>query len=435
RIRSLGYEPGIWTCPFIADLQSELTRHHPGWILKDTAGKPVIFVMGGVDNYTLDTTHPQVLAWLKDLFAGLRRQGYTYHKFDFMRAVAQASRSVLNAELGAGSGPQGANPAFHDPTATRAQAFRRGLAAIHDALGDGAYLLVCGGLYLPAIGLADAQRSGSDVRSRWTQPRADTRVRQNLLRWWMNRLWRQDPDAMMVRRREKPFRENTISLGLFTDEEARTLTVNQYLGGGLVCFTERMSELDSDRAALYRLCIPSLGVESVPADLFVPGRIPSVHTTPVPSPAPGLPSWLTVAVINWLDDSHTFNLRLDKDSLAVAPPPAPFYLVWEYFEERLMGVFQPGQPLPPLTVPAHGARVLRVTPWDGATIALAGANRHLSMGGVEIARWTPTPGGVDVDVASPWPGEFNLWFALPGQPQPRIVQRPASNGQRLHLQV
>jgi len=286
-----------------------------------------------------------------------------------------------------------------------------------------------------AIGLADAQRSGSDVRSRWTQPRADTRVRQNLLRWWMNRLWRQDPDAMMVRRREKPFRENTISLGLFTDKEARTLTVNQYLGGGLVCFTERMSELDSDRAALYRLCIPSLGVESVPADLFVPGRIPSVHTTPVPSPAPGLPSWLTVAVINWLDDSHTFNLRLDKDSLAVAPPPAPFYLVWEYFEERLMGVFQPGQPLPPLTVPAHGARVLRVTPWDGATIALAGANRHLSMGGVEIARWTPTPGGVDVDVASPWPGEFNLWFALPGQPQPRIVQRPASNGQRLHLQV
>lgn len=435
RIRQAGFEPGLWTSPYIADVDSDLAREHPDWILKDSGGEPVIFVMGGRDNYTLDPTHPEVLAWFKELYGGLRRMGYSYHKFDFMRAVAQASLSTMGSEADALSGPQGANAAFHDPTATRAEAYRRGLQAIRDALGEDAYLLVCGGLYLPSMGLADAQRSGSDVKSTWTKPRADTRIRQNLLRWWMNPLWRQDPDSMMVRRREKPYNENPLSIGLFTDNEARTVAVNQYLGGGLVCFTERMCELDADRAGLYRMCIPSLGVESVPADLFSGKRIPAIHVTRVPSPADGLPGWLTVAAINWGDLNAVHLNYLKVGDLRQGLPDAPYYLLWEYFGQEYLGLIQSGEYFPMVMVPIHGVRIVRVAPWDGRTPTLVGGDRHLSMGGTEIAEWRCEGGRVKAKVQSPWPGDFHLWFALPGfSPEdPRIVKKRVWDGAEVEV--
>ena len=418
RIREMGYGPGIWTCPFIAAASSQLATEHPDWMLKDRRGAPVVFVMDG-DNYVLDPTHPEVQRWLEALYHRLgRKWGYSYHKFDFTRAAAQAKDAV-----------------FHDPTATRAQAYRRGLETIRRALGDSAYMLICGGLYLPSIGIADGQRSGSDVKSRWTNPRADTRIRQNLLRYWMNRLWHQDPDALMVRRREEAYRGNPLSVGLLDEEEVRTLMVNQYLGGGLICFTERMGELDADRAALYRHCVPSLGVASVPADLFEEGRIPAIHVTRVRARAEGLPPWHTVTLINFQDDPRTFELTLDEHVLI--PPPDRTdgrFLVWEFFERRLIGSVRWGEDLPPIAVPPHGTRVLRVAPWDGCSPALLATDRHLSMGGVEIAAWTARDGGIEVRIQSVWPDAFSVWLAVPDEDQPhgvRCVERRVVDGQRI----
>ncbi len=43
-----------------------------------------------------------------------------------------------------------------------AQAYYRAVKAIRDGMGEDGFLLICGGLYDPAIGLADAQRTGAD---------------------------------------------------------------------------------------------------------------------------------------------------------------------------------------------------------------------------------------------------------------------------------
>ncbi|MBN1669792.1 MAG: alpha-galactosidase [Kiritimatiellae bacterium] len=425
RISGMGYEPGIWTCPFLALTDSNLAANHDEWLLRDTAGERVMFPMSGADNLVLDPTRPDVQDWLRALYSRLRREwGFTYHKFDFTRAVAMSK-----------------DAAFHDPTATRAQAYRRGFETIRAALGPDAYMLICGGLYLPSVGIANGQRSGSDVRSCWMNPRADTRIRQNLLRWWMNRLWHQDPDALMVRRRATPYRDDPadkrpLSLGLLSDEEAQTLTANQYLGGGLVCFTERMCELDAGRAALYPHCVPALGAESVPVDLFANGRIPAIHVTHVRPRAAGLEPWYTVALMNCEDAERVFDLTLDGALLIRAPEEeSEVFLVWEFFERRLVGVAGWGERVRPVPVPAHGTRVLRLARWTGRAPVLLGTDRHFSMGGVEIGEWTQNGGTAEMWIQSDWPGEFSVWFALPGEAlsRPRIVRKRVVNGARVRV--
>ena len=414
RIREMGYEPGIWTCPFIASTESQLAATHPDWMLRDSQGDPVIFPMAG-DNYALDPTHPEVQDWFDALYRRLGDEwGYTYHKFDFTRAVAQAKDAV-----------------FHDPTATRAQAYRRGFEVIRRALGGSAYMLICGGLYLSSIGLADGQRSGSDVKSRWTDPRADTRIRQNLLRYWMNRLWHQDPDSLMIRRREEAYNDNPLSVGLFTEEEARTVAVNQYLGGGIICFTERMPELGPERAALYRNCVPALGVESVPVDLFEEDRIPAIHVTRVQD----LPPWYTVALINFRDEERIFDLRIDAGLLVPLPDRTEGrFLVWEFFERRFVGCVGWEEGLPSIAVPPHGTRLLRIAPWDGRSPTLLGTDRHFSMGGVEIGEWIVKGEELELLIRSAWPDPFSIWLAVPDERRPegiRCVERRVVDGERI----
>jgi alpha-galactosidase len=91
---------------------------------------------------------------------------------------------------------------FFNPHINRLEAYRMGLEAIRRGVGDDAYISVCGGHFGGSIGIADSQRSGSDVVSFW-DPNEIPKYRQNMLRTWMNRLWHVDPDAMMVRRNEK----------------------------------------------------------------------------------------------------------------------------------------------------------------------------------------------------------------------------------------
>ena len=101
-------------------------------------------------------------------------------------------------------------------------------------------------------------------------------MKQNLLRYYMNHWWHSDPDALMVRRQKERTLDQNITLGLLTDVEALTSTLNQYIGGGLVCATEPMATIDDDRLMLLRHILPALPVQATPRDMFSGGRYPSV---------------------------------------------------------------------------------------------------------------------------------------------------------------
>lgn len=162
-------------------------------------------------------------------------------------------------------------------------AFRQ---SIRRGTGNDAYISVCGGHFGGSFGIANAQRSGSDVLSIWSEW-ALYKYRQNILRTWMSDLWHVDPDAMMVRRNSKnnaPFDkwgDYDLILGLFTDDEAFTNAINQFVGGNLITFTEKFSSLDEDRKMLYKHVIPSPNASSRPIDLFNP-LIPEIMVWYVP---------------------------------------------------------------------------------------------------------------------------------------------------------
>ena len=396
-------EPGIWTCPVLTEARTRVRHAHPEWLLRNRDGGLITFPMDGMGNPVLDPTVPEVADFIESIYRWLRQEmGFTYFKLDFMRAVGE---------------PGGV---FADPTRNRAQAFRLALEAVRRGAGEDAYINVCGGFYGPSLGLADAQRSGSDVKSIWPEPPAGEEaegygpftIKQNALRYWMNQLWDNDPDALMVRRRPTPARDERLSLGLLNEDEALTCVLNQYLGGGLVCFTENLAEVDDDRLFLLRHCAPSVGAAALPRDLLQSPRFPAVFDTEVTPSAVGLDPWHTVSIVNWHDEPRTFELTLDHQLLGAFADSSRTFQV-SAFSAGWHRVAAPGDVIEVGPVPPHGCAVVKVQVNRPDQPQLVRTDGHFSMGGSELSRWSPTADGVDLQVEWAWPVPLRLWLCPP----------------------
>ena len=363
-MRGHGFVPGIWTSPFIAHETAPVTSEHPDWLLRHRDGSLCLFPMNGTVYRVLDITHPEVIRWIGDLYAYLRRCGFLYHKLDFTRAPVIEDDAV-----------------FFDPTVPRARAYRNAIAAVRQGIGEDGYLLICGGLYDAVIGLADGQRAGSDVLSMWSDPfrqggmAAPFTIKQAILRGWMNAWWNNDPDALMVRRRTEPERGLALTYGLLNDEEVKTCALNQYFGGGLVCATEPMNQLEDDRMGAWRHILPPLPVRMTPRDLFSGERYPAVIDVRVRDGA-----WHTVAVINWRDNEiWRPALRLDG-SLVGGLIKGKTYRVCEFFSGMIIEGLKCGDPVPVPPIAPHGSILLKIEAEDPTAPSVVASDAHFSFG-------------------------------------------------------
>ena len=159
----------------------------------------------------------------------------------------------------------------YDMTIPVPLAYRRALQAVREGIGENSYLVICGGLYDAAIGIADSQRTGSDILARWPLTNV---VKQNLLRWYMSKWWSNDADCLALRRQSEMTRGLNLTLGLLSDDEIRTFLVNQYLSGGLFSQTEPLETIEDDRLWQVRRLIPLVPIESIP-ELFDGSTVPS----------------------------------------------------------------------------------------------------------------------------------------------------------------
>jgi hypothetical protein len=142
-LRSLGCRPGLWVAPFrVQPGAPGLATDHPDWCLRDPTGALVVEHRSG--SWALDASHPEALAWVRDVGAQIRDWGFEMVKVDFCYLAAlEASRN--------------------DGRCTGIEALRRGLGALVDGLGDEIYVLGCGMPMLPAVGLCHANRVGHDL--------------------------------------------------------------------------------------------------------------------------------------------------------------------------------------------------------------------------------------------------------------------------------
>ncbi|MGD2105279.1 MAG: alpha-galactosidase [Anaerolineae bacterium] len=312
-IQQAGHRPGIWTAPFGAEDGSKLLQHHPDWVLKDEAGEPVVgWVHRQTPCYALDCTNPQVLKWLGQTFMRLRQEwGVSLFKIDFLFAAGLDGRR-------------------HDSAATRAQAVRRGVRAIRQAIGDEAFLLGCGAPLGPCVGLVDGMRIGADVDPNWYPIWRNDLAgvsTQNALRNLVTRapfhgrLWANDPDCVLVRQRGED-----MDLVL---NEMRTLAALTALSGGLTLASDDLAKISPGRLKYLRQTLPPTGISARPLDLFE-HELPRLFVLPVER---DWGRWWVAATINW--DDHTTETTVPLRDLGL---PSGRYHVFHYWRRRYLGV-------------------------------------------------------------------------------------------------
>jgi len=312
-VRAAGRTPGVWVAPFAAAADSDLFAQHPDWVLRDEAGEPVVgWAHREVDCYALDCTRPEVLDWLEHTFWRMRSEwGMTFFKIDFIFAAALSGRR-------------------QDPTATRAQALRRGVEAIRAGVGDDGFLLGCGAPLGVCVGLVDGMRVGPDVDPNWrpvwshdlSMPAAENALRNSLARApFHGRLWANDPDCLLVRQRGE---EMDLVLN-----EMRTLSALAALLGGMTLDSDHLPETRPGRLKYLRQALPPTGTSARTLDLFE-REMARLLLLPITRQ---WGRWWVAGIVNW--DDHTVETTVHLPSLGL---PRGRYHVYHYWRRRYLGV-------------------------------------------------------------------------------------------------
>lgn len=234
-----GFKPALWLAPFQVEKKSELFKAHPDWCIHDKEGN-VVFPASwrGEPLAILDGTHPEVQEYFRKLFSELRKMGFVYVKLDFMAY----SSSVRNGVL-------------YDRKATRAQAFRRGLAAIREGFGEDGFILGCTAPFGPCVGLVDGERIATDITPVWYRecygkneeaPTVPNVCRNGIQHAYMHRkLWYNDPDTHIARTDSNELTENEVQLW----------TAALRINSGMLLLSDRFSTLIPERLAYSKMLL------------------------------------------------------------------------------------------------------------------------------------------------------------------------------------
>ena len=147
-IKSKGLHPGLWLVP---NAYAGAVEAHPDWYLRDRQGKIVL----DYGTPALDSSHPEVLDFLKRLFGTLGSWGFDYYKFDGEHALPKYAPPVDLKRL-------------HDPTADPLAVYRHRLEVIRQVIGPNTFVEGCpAGTPLNGIGFFNSYFNGQDVYNNW----------------------------------------------------------------------------------------------------------------------------------------------------------------------------------------------------------------------------------------------------------------------------
>jgi alpha-galactosidase len=328
QIREQGYEPAIWVAPFIAEQDAQIFREHPDWFVCDEQGQPLPsnrISFGGWRRgpwYMLDGTHPQVQAHLEQIFLTMRQEwGCHYFKLD----------ALMWGALHGGY--------RHDRSATRVEAYRRGMEAILHGAGPDSFILGCNAPVWPSLGLVHGMRISGDIARSWEV--ISSVARECFLRNWQhNRLWINDPDCVVL--------ENKLGNLIAPDGKKKQrppATPDEFLfhataiyaSGGMVLAGDKMDSLSPEKQMLLRKLLPPTGIAACFDD--VDCRIGRIQ----------FPDHLKLCLFNWNDEVYDFVVEL----------PGTYYIS-DYWTGADLGE-RTGQ-LHITSVPPHSARLLVCRP-------------------------------------------------------------------------
>jgi alpha-galactosidase len=356
RIRSLGLKPGIWLAPYVISEPTEVFQKHPDWFLRHPDGRlKRVGPWPSEDSdwarnenpkrYGLDITVPGAAAWLADLFDTVaNRWGYDLIKLDFV------DWSLLSAHR------------YHDPTVSRAAAYRKGFEIMRRAIGPDRHLLDCGPGPV-TVGLLDSMRIELDqppvtwkqyfLGSASSAPAAAKRY------YFHKRTWINDADH--------------VCLNLLPPAQAQAAATLIALTGGNLLSGDRLGDLDPTRIEILKKVFPSSGESARPVDLFDTDQ----HTAFALEVRRTFGKWTVVGVFN-VSETESVERALPLDRLWL--DPSKTYVAYDFWKERLHGdvTGKLTVGLPPASVALLALHEKQGRP------QVIGTDRHVLQGALEL---------------------------------------------------
>ncbi|RJO68782.1 MAG: alpha-galactosidase [Myxococcales bacterium] len=383
QIRDRGFKPGLWMAPFTHHSDSQTLAEHPDWFAGPDFFPPAYKV--------LDLTHPEVKAYLADLFTTFRNDwGFDWLKMDF------SYHALFGGE-------------FHDPTQTREEAYRGACRIIREAIGPDTFFLAVSALG-PHLGLIDADRLTLDNMPVWDKQPEDSEdsplsqqgfkptVRTAARRYYFhNRVWINHSDLIVFRSNPRDETWPRVTL-----DEAQAFCTYVGLTGGIVKLGDKLVDLQTEHINSVRKLLPIYGKGARPLDLLE-REFPEKWLLHVDSSLDGYDeTYDLLGLFHWgsnrdmsrnpyqkMEDDGA-DRRIDIDLGGLGMDPSRTYLAYEFWTETYLGEVTGNLAY---DVPTHTGRVIALRAKTGAPQFL-GWNRQITMGATDIRSlaWDETAG-------------------------------------------
>lgn len=247
-IADAGYTPGVWVAPFMVGESSTIATEHPDWLLKWNDGTLVTPwkkyrgpASPDFEEYVLDTSHPEAMAWVREVFRTFREMGVRFFKTDFLEWGYRDSTLVQR----------------YEPGRTAAMYFDDVMRAIREEIGEDSYWLGCITYFAPSVGYMNGMRMTSDVGPEWAAVGGvgndgvgggiPNMIQESFATLYMNNvLWQNDPDVVFMRDRHL----------LLSENEFKSLAAWAGVLGHSVNTSAQFGELSEERLKWWRWLRP-----------------------------------------------------------------------------------------------------------------------------------------------------------------------------------
>lgn len=311
RLTKMGFAPGLWFAPTIAELHSRFAQIAPELLACAPSGDPCLaYDCMERKGFLLDPTHPRVRAWWDELFRRYAGYGYQYFKLDFLHRTIPARK-------------------FFDPQTKPGDLMRAIIEPIRQAVGPDVRLLGCNYSLNGGRGLVDDVRITGDIHARWEAVKVNA-IGVAARFWAHRRLWINDPDFALCRGDEtsndphlhrlkallpfvKPDETKTdmaeglpymSSLVDIKEREAEVLLSLVIASGGAMNLSDNLPGLNAAGLRLLRKAVQAeKGNAAIPLDLFKV-EIPVYWIQKLDS------GCHRVLFINWTETKAEFSLDL-----------------------------------------------------------------------------------------------------------------------------
>jgi len=234
---------------------------------------------------------------------------------------------------------------------TRAQAYRKGIQIIRDAVGDDVFLLGCGAPLGPSIGLVNGMRVSCDTAPVW------------------------DPLYAKLARK---------ILNLPSNPSLLAAMANTILLNGIYMISDNLTKIDAARLRLIKKFIPVDKVSAIPIQIFKPQivrqkiTLPRIYDRVVQT---DFDSWHITGIFNWEDiPNGGFKLKFSDINL----DPNKKYHIFEFWSEKYLGIYENEIDLPPMD--KHSCLLLRICEVKDKP-QIIGSTFHFLQGKAEIKKF------------------------------------------------